>query len=628
MGPVATVTGKSGARSPQPVSLARLAREGAALGAIVLALVFAVRVVTTFALLTRFAPDQERYSKAAAAANLAHAGMLDQETGLRAFLVTHDQSFLQPYSRGQKEMADGNLELASLVGADSQLRGDVQTVEGAQQRWVDGWALPALSASDVTTGSNLPDFLTRGKRLFDDYRTYEAKMERDVSDQQEAARRSQNTALVGASLFELGLMAAAAIFGVVRLRRLRRELADPVARLTTALDDLVAGRYGTRVRSGGRVSEFTPISSGVDRLGETLAALSLAAQERDQQNAERSGRQRQLLELTRDIAGSLSLRYILRSVGQSAVKVSPYDVAAVWLVEEEGRSGLLVPAYMSSGPDGEPFGMEPLELGVSLPGLAAKYGQAFRRASASDPPAGYQPELTTKAVAVPMIVGARCVGVIELASSTPEMEGEVDVALIETLAIHAGAAIEAARLHQRSEEQAQVDALTRLFNRRRLDADLTQEVARASRYGRPLSFIMLDTDHFKQLNDDLGHQKGDEVLHELATLLGEGLRLTDTAYRYGGEEFALMLRESTVQDAAKAAERIRSRIEQRFGGPGNQARVTASFGVAALGGGVETAEELIRAADHALYEAKQTGRNRVVVDVAEGPSRPAIRPLG
>jgi CHASE3 domain sensor protein len=344
MSPVATLTRKSGAPSPEPVSLARLAREGAALGAIVLALVFGTRVATTVALLTRFAPDQERYSKAAAAANLAHTGMLDQETGLRAFLVTHEESFLLPYSRGQKEMADGNLEVASLVGADQQLGGDVQTVEGAQQRWVDGWALPALSASDVTTGGNLPDFLTRGKLLFDDYRSYDAKLARDVSDQQAAALKSQNTALVGASLFELVLMVAAAIFGVARLRRLGRELADPVARLTAALDDLVAGRYGTRVQAGGGVSEFTPISSGVDRLGETLAALSLVAQERDQQNAERSGRQRQLLELTRDIAGSLSLRYILRSVGQSAVKVSPYDVVAVWLVEEEGRSGLLVPA--------------------------------------------------------------------------------------------------------------------------------------------------------------------------------------------------------------------------------------------------------------------------------------------
>ena len=626
MSAVATSEMEPGARPFERVSLGRLARQGAVIGAIVLVLVFGTRVATTLLLLTRFAPDQDRYAKAAAAANLAHTGMLDQETGLRAFLITHDQTYLLPYSRGQKELADGNLELASLVGADSQLAGDVHDVEGAQQRWVDGWALPALSAGDVTTGGNLPDFLTRGKILFDDYRTYDARLVRDVSDQQAAALKTQDTALVGASLFELVLMIAAAVFAVVRLRRMRRELADPVTRVTVALEALVAGRYETRVEASGRVSEFAPISHASDHLARTLAALSLAAGQRERENAEQSSRQRQLLELTRDIAGSLSLRYILRSVGESAVKVTPYDVVSVWLVEEEGR-GLLVPTYVSSGADGQPFGLAPLELGVSLPGLAAKYGQAFRRDAGSDPPAGYQPELTARAIAVPMIVGARCVGVIELASSRPELAGAVDVALIETLAIHAGAAIEAARLHRRSEEQAQVDALTRLFNRRRLDADLTQEVARAVRYGRPLSFIMLDTDHFKRLNDDLGHQKGDEVLHEVATLLREGLRLTDTAYRYGGEEFGLLLRESNLQDAAKAAERIRSRIEQRFGGPGNPARVTASFGVAALGPGVETAEELIRAADHALYEAKQAGRNRVEVAADDGPPRPAIRPM-
>ena len=608
------------------VSLARLMRRGVTVVGVALALVFITQVGATLILLAVFAPAQQRNADAVNAAALSHAGMLDQETGLRAFLVAKDQAFLEPYSRGQKELADGNLELAAMVASDPRLTQDVQAMEAAQGRWVDGWALPALSGADITSGGNLVDFLTRGKLLFDDYRTDEAKLTADLTAQQDAALATQTNCLLAASVLELALVVCAALYATVTLRRLRREVADPVGRLVEALDDLAAGNYESRVRDAGRVREFAPLSERTNQLAERLDALSRAAVERDAQSEEQAARLRQLLELTRDIAGSLSLRYILRSVGESAIKVSPFEVVSVWLVDEERRG--LAPAYLSSGPDGQPMGLEALDLGESLPGLAAKYGQSFRRATAADPPAGYQPERSASAIAVPMIVGARCVGVIEMASTSAVLGQEVDITLVETLAIHAGAAIEAARLHRTAEEQAQVDALTRLFNRRRLDDDLGQEVARAVRYGRPLSFVMLDTDHFKKLNDDLGHQRGDQVLQEVADLLRDGLRASDSAYRYGGEEFALVMRETGRSDASGAAERVRSRIEQRFGGPGNPAQVTASFGVATLGPGVETAEQLIRAADHALYEAKQAGRNRVVVAAVDQPPRPVVRPAG
>jgi diguanylate cyclase (GGDEF)-like protein len=606
------------------VSLARVARRGGGLISLALAALFVLQVVAAVLLLARYAPDQARYTKAVAAANLAQAGMLDQETALRAFLTARDQTFLDSYSVGQKEVADGNLQLASLLGGDKSLANDLADVATAQQSWISGWAFPALSGADVAVGASIPAFLIRGKLLFDNYREEEAALRTEIAARQAASANEQNNVLTITRVVGLVLVAAVLAFGATLLRRVQREVADPVGRMTAQLDELVAGNYDSRVKEAGRVLEFAPISARLDQLAQTLAALSAANAERDRIKLAQAARLRLLLELTRDIAGSLSLRYILRSVGQSALKVAAYETAVVWLVDED-RSNL-VPAFLSSGPDGEPMGLDPLEMGASLPGLAAKYGQAFRRGAPEDPPAGFQPERMISAIAVPMIVGARCIGVIELASTRAGIDAEPDIPVVETLAIHAGSAIEAARLHGQSEEMAQVDALTRLFNRRRLDEDLDQEVARAVRYERPMALVMLDTDHFKQFNDDLGHQRGDQILQEVAAILKEGLRTSDTAYRYGGEEFAMILRESSAADAAQAAERLRGRIEQRFGGPGNAANVTASFGVAALGPGVETAADLVRLADSALYMAKEAGRNRVVT-ASDERERPALRPV-
>src|SRR5207302_9851895 len=113
--------------------------------------------------------------------------------------------------------------------------------------------------------------------------------------------------------------------------------------------------------------------------------------------------------------------------------------------------------------------------------------------------------------------------------------GTFDV--LTSLAGQAATAVEAARLHQRADEMSHTDALTRLPNRRRLDADLELEVARSRRHGRPLALIMLDVDHFKTFNDSHGHQAGDEILAEFGSTYAEALRATDTAYRFGGEEF-------------------------------------------------------------------------------------------
>jgi diguanylate cyclase (GGDEF)-like protein len=184
--------------------------------------------------------------------------------------------------------------------------------------------------------------------------------------------------------------------------------------------------------------------------------------------------------------------------------------------------------------------------------------------------------------------------------------------LAEWLSSQAAIALENARLHDIVQQQALTDELTGLVNRRRFLAALQSEIGRAQRVGAPLSVILADLDDFKLINDRFGHHAGDEVLQAFADLVRAYGRDVDIAGRLGGEEFALLLPETDVAGAAAGAERLcRSLAQLRIWlGEGREVSVTASFGVAELGAG-QSSNELLRAADTALYRAKEEGKNSV-----------------
>jgi len=186
------------------------------------------------------------------------------------------------------------------------------------------------------------------------------------------------------------------------------------------------------------------------------------------------------------------------------------------------------------------------------------------------------------------------------------------------------AGIEKSHLFTRTEELAQLDGLTGLYNHRVFKERLEQEVSRRSRTGKPLSLIMMDIDQFKQFNDNYGHQAGDAVLKELAGVIRSQCRYStmDTCFRYGGEEFAVLLSELEFSVAVKVAERIRRVVERHSFGisrfPGLS--VTISVGVAGMSGSDDLRhEELLKQADDALYQSKKNGRNRVTPS-PPGPS--------
>ncbi len=170
-----------------------------------------------------------------------------------------------------------------------------------------------------------------------------------------------------------------------------------------------------------------------------------------------------------------------------------------------------------------------------------------------------------------------------------------------------------AQYHEEIYRMTIIDGLTQVHVKRYLLESLDKEVMRARRHERDLSFLMLDIDHFKNINDRHGHLAGDYVLKEVARLIQQRIRRDEVLARYGGEEFAIILPETTLEGARKLAEGLREKIaESRFIFQNEVIRVTISVGAAMLADDDKSGMDLIRRADEKLYDAKRAGRNRVV----------------
>lgn len=230
------------------------------------------------------------------------------------------------------------------------------------------------------------------------------------------------------------------------------------------------------------------------------------------------------------------------------------------------------------------------------------------------PSAGY--------VGLPLVVQGETLGLLHIhaaAECSPERKMrllQLSVTVAEALTL----ALSNIRLREALREQATHDPLTGLFNRRYLDDTLEREVLRALRENKPFTVVMADIDHFKKFNDAHGHEAGDRVLMEVAHSIRSSLRQSDIAYRYGGEEILMVMPAASAAEAAKRMEGIATRLQALNISWGNKVlpAITISAGIASLPEHGTNAEALLRAADNALYAAKQAGRNRV--NIAESPA--------
>jgi len=222
---------------------------------------------------------------------------------------------------------------------------------------------------------------------------------------------------------------------------------------------------------------------------------------------------------------------------------------------------------------------------------------------------------------LPLVHRSKYIGSLNLGSNDPErFTAQSSTDFLERLASLVAVCLAIALATERLKLAGLTDILTGVHNRRYFDSRCLEEVAAARRNGAPLVCLFLDVDHFKRLNDSMGHQAGDQVLSYVAKLIKLQLRGSDVVARYGGEEFVVLLPATSLQFGLDTAERIRRIVEgQSVPVKAHEAaHVTISIGVAMLGRSPQVADtaalaaDLIARADKAMYEAKEAGRNRVV----------------
>jgi diguanylate cyclase (GGDEF)-like protein len=219
-------------------------------------------------------------------------------------------------------------------------------------------------------------------------------------------------------------------------------------------------------------------------------------------------------------------------------------------------------------------------------------------------------------ILLPLLTTDTCQGVLGAGRLKPDHPfSEEDIRFGSLFARVATLTIDNAQLHESLRQESIRDPLTGLFNRRFMQEALARELLKAERNSHPLSVVMFDLDHFKRVNDTFGHDAGDGALRLLGTLLKTKIRGSDIACRYGGEEFTLILPEATVNDVLQRMEQlgrdVKNLVIQHQGKPIGQ--LTGSFGIAVFPKHGTTGDALLKAADEALYRAKQAGRDRVIV---------------
>ena len=225
---------------------------------------------------------------------------------------------------------------------------------------------------------------------------------------------------------------------------------------------------------------------------------------------------------------------------------------------------------------------------------------------------------TNSFISYPIMIGGRKVGVLNVTDkSSGGVYNEVDLSLLEIIGPQVALALERAEWQERATEfqlMSITDSLTGLPNRRYLEERLAEELNRSKRYDYPMSFLMIDIDDFKAYNDKNGHQAGDVALQITAHCLKGALRAVDIASRYGGEEFCILLPQTGMVEAGVIADRIRQRVsttEFPHGSAQLLGHVTISVGVSTFTKNIDTSENIIAAADRALYQAKSRGKDRV-----------------
>ena len=568
---------------------------------VVVAVVLSTVGLTSYMLTVTHRASAE-YTQVARLLRVNHEAMLDQETGLRAWLATEQEQFLEPYHAGRRDMAHTGTQLQEHLRPDSHLSVKLVALRHAQDAWVRDWGEPALSWSaehpGTTVDADLAQFLAQGKSGFDAYRgAYTEAIDEAVASRDAAMARAES-GLAALVVVQVVLGLASLVVVLVRGRQLRAVMVNPLVRLQESVERVRHGESPGSLTPGAAV-ELTAVHDAVVELAGSLH------RERERVAAEHAQTQR----ITEELRAVLT-------AGQSMAACTTEKALAVAVVSAAAAMTATDAALWVCGPGGV---------------LRRAHRSTARLPGSEQPAAGVRDVVESGRVVVeggvalyPLSSGGHVVAVLELehpAGVRPTRDAPAVAALCTSAAAHLRSVQAQARLR----EQASTDELTGLGNRHRMRSDLAAEWSRAERHERPLALAMLDLDRFKEVNDTGGHQVGDAWLRLVGEVVTATLATHGRAYRYGGEEIAILLPGTSEADAVRVLERIRVAIAATQG-PAPAPHLTASIGVAVRRPEMFAVDHLVASADRALYEAKRAGRNIVVP--AAAVAVPQHLPLG
>jgi diguanylate cyclase (GGDEF)-like protein len=407
----------------------------------------------------------------------------------------------------------------------------------------------------------------------------------------------------------LAVVLAAGVAAVLVARWLARSTTRPLGDLALAADQVAGGDLNTRVPIP-RPDELGRLATTFNRMTRELQAYVQAL------TASRDQLRGHLAILGETLSSTHDVDRILQVILRTALAATGARAGLVLLLDP--AAGQLVPrcAVGLTGdwdlPQSELAELR-LPVGSGVLGAVASGGEARRghgRVGSAEPPCRTY-------VAVPIRAPATVddpptgLGVLALYDRVGgDQFDDADLHTLRTFAGQAGVAVHNVRTHEEAQRLSLTDPLTGLWNYRYLRESLRREVERASRFGRMLAVLVLDIDHFKEVNDTYGHAAGDAVLGEFARRIRIGLREVDVAFRQGGEEFVVLLPETDAYGGAIVAERLVHAVRDRpVPIDDRQVPITVSVGVAVYPEHGAGAEQVLAAADDALYVAKRAGRD-------------------
>lgn len=389
---------------------------------------------------------------------------------------------------------------------------------------------------------------------------------------------------------------------------------DELGALARAFNKMLAAITDMRAQELERRQELVE-AEAVRRLAPQLEEKQRIIEDQNAQLQARVGELQLLQDLARDLSATLDLEAQVEAVRK--ILVERLAATEFTLMVLDRPAGVLRVAGAAGFPPQMHLEDMTFEVGEGIAGLVVQTGQTLVvRDTANDErylkdKARFTPQGSL--VSLPLTHGGAPLGVLNVFRPGVDAFTPGDVGLLEAVVKQVSLAVSNAELYSVSVAQSLTDALTSLPNRRALDLRTELELARADRYGHALGVLMVDVDHFKALNDALGHQVGDGVLQVVAQVLAQTVRKTDVVSRYGGEEFCILLPGQDLAAAREVAEKllraVRSRVTR---GPDPGARpLTISAGVAVYPKDGKDGTGLLAAADGALYAAKHAGRDCV-----------------